>query len=208
MSVDLSEPALEVTFRQLNLIEPLIQALEQSGYSVPTPIQAGTIPLLLAGRDVLGQAQTGTGKTAAFALPMLQRIDPRQEAAAGAGADAHPRTGDPGRQGVRRYAPRLEGSARRRGLRRAGLPDPVPATRSRRAGDRRHAGTHDGPHAPRLAQARRSAQAWCWTRPTRCCGWVLPRTSSGCSPRRRPRADRALLGHHARSRFAGSPKST
>lgn len=78
MSVDLSEPALEVTFRQLNLIEPLIEALEQSGYSVPTPIQAGTIPLLLEGRDVLGQAQTGTGKTAAFALPMLQRIDPER----------------------------------------------------------------------------------------------------------------------------------
>ena len=75
MSVDLSEPSLEVTFRQLELIEPLIEALDRSGYTIPTPIQASTIPLLLAGRDVLGQAQTGTGKTAAFALPMLQRID-------------------------------------------------------------------------------------------------------------------------------------
>ncbi len=75
MSVDLSEPGLEVTFRQLELIEPLIDALDRSGYTIPTPIQASTIPLLLAGRDVLGQAQTGTGKTAAFALPMLQRID-------------------------------------------------------------------------------------------------------------------------------------
>ena len=53
----------------------LFQSLERAGYSVPTPIQARTIPLLLEGRDVLGQAQTGTGKTAAFALPMLQRID-------------------------------------------------------------------------------------------------------------------------------------
>jgi ATP-dependent RNA helicase DeaD len=65
----------EVTFRDLNLIEPLIAALDRAGYEHPTPIQASTIPLLLEGRDVLGQAQTGTGKTAAFALPILQRID-------------------------------------------------------------------------------------------------------------------------------------
>jgi len=74
MSVDLSEPSLEVTFRQLKLIEPLIEALDSSGYTIPTPIQASTIPLLLEGRDVLGQAQTGTGKTAAFALPMLRGL--------------------------------------------------------------------------------------------------------------------------------------
>lgn len=68
-----------VTFRDLNLSEPILQALDTSGYTIPTPIQAGTIPLLLEGRDVLGQAQTGTGKTAAFALPMLQRIDLAQK---------------------------------------------------------------------------------------------------------------------------------
>lgn len=65
----------ELTFRQLDLNESLIAALDAAGYTVPTPIQARTIPLLLSGRDVLGQAQTGTGKTAAFALPLLQRID-------------------------------------------------------------------------------------------------------------------------------------
>jgi ATP-dependent RNA helicase DeaD len=73
-----AEPAIastELTFRQLDLNESLIAALDAAGYTVPTPIQARTIPLLLAGRDVLGQAQTGTGKTAAFALPLLQRID-------------------------------------------------------------------------------------------------------------------------------------
>ena len=52
-----------------------MKALEALGYTTPTPIQARTIPLLLQGRDVLGQAQTGTGKTAAFAIPMLERID-------------------------------------------------------------------------------------------------------------------------------------
>ncbi|HIF32421.1 MAG TPA: DEAD/DEAH box helicase [Planctomycetaceae bacterium] len=62
-------------FHALGLNDQLIQAVEASGYSTPTPIQAQTIPLLLSGRDVLGQAQTGTGKTAAFALPLLARID-------------------------------------------------------------------------------------------------------------------------------------
>src|SRR3569623_3717240 len=79
MSVDLSAPEAESTFSQLDLIEPLLQALESAGYTAPTPIQASTIPLLLAGRDVLGQAQTGTGKTAAFALPLLQQIALQQK---------------------------------------------------------------------------------------------------------------------------------
>ena len=62
-------------FRSLQLAEPIMRALEEVGYENPTPIQAQTIPLILEGRDVLGQAQTGTGKTAAFALPILSNID-------------------------------------------------------------------------------------------------------------------------------------
>jgi ATP-dependent RNA helicase DeaD len=56
----------------------LLKALNEVGYESPSPIQAATIPLLLQNLDVLGQAQTGTGKTAAFALPMLARIDIKQ----------------------------------------------------------------------------------------------------------------------------------
>lgn len=63
-----------ITFDSLNLIEPLARAVAEEGYVEPTPIQAQAIPLLLSGRDVLGCAQTGTGKTAAFALPVLQRL--------------------------------------------------------------------------------------------------------------------------------------
>ncbi|MFO0869746.1 MAG: DEAD/DEAH box helicase [Pirellulales bacterium] len=63
------------TFGDLNLSSVLLDTLQQAGYVTPTPIQAQAIPPLLAGRDVLGQAQTGTGKTAAFALPLLQRIE-------------------------------------------------------------------------------------------------------------------------------------
>ncbi|HEX4975609.1 MAG TPA: DEAD/DEAH box helicase [Pseudomonadales bacterium] len=66
------------TFEQLGISEALLKALKQVGYETPSPIQAESIPLLLAGRDILGQAQTGTGKTAAFALPILQQINLRQ----------------------------------------------------------------------------------------------------------------------------------
>jgi len=70
-----AESSTELTFRDLALHPSLLQAVEELGYEQPTPIQAGAIPPLLAGRDLLGQAQTGTGKTAAFALPLLQRLD-------------------------------------------------------------------------------------------------------------------------------------
>jgi ATP-dependent RNA helicase RhlE len=62
------------TFDQLNLVAPLLKAVKAEGYETPTPIQAQSIPPLLEGRDLLGIAQTGTGKTAAFALPILQRL--------------------------------------------------------------------------------------------------------------------------------------
>ncbi|MEN8169125.1 MAG: DEAD/DEAH box helicase [Pseudomonadota bacterium] len=62
-------------FSELGLSDPILKALEDVGYETPSAIQAETIPPLLEGRDVLGQAQTGTGKTAAFALPILSRID-------------------------------------------------------------------------------------------------------------------------------------
>ena len=59
-------------FEQLNLIEPLLKAVKQEGYTTPTPIQEKSIPIVLNRKDLLGCAQTGTGKTAAFAIPMLQ----------------------------------------------------------------------------------------------------------------------------------------
>lgn len=67
-----------ISFADLGLPDTLLTALRAVGYESPSPIQASTIPPLLAGRDVVGQAQTGTGKTAAFALPILARIDAGQ----------------------------------------------------------------------------------------------------------------------------------
>src|SRR5918993_3728942 len=68
----LSSPV--TSFSELGLAAPLLRALEEAGYQTPTPIQAQAIPTVMAGRDLLGIAQTGTGKTAAFALPILHRL--------------------------------------------------------------------------------------------------------------------------------------
>ncbi|MCX5690878.1 MAG: DEAD/DEAH box helicase, partial [Planctomycetota bacterium] len=70
---------MTIAFTDLNLCEPVLRALVEEGYTIPTPIQAKAIPHILEGRDVLGCAQTGTGKTAAFALPIIHRLlaDPK-----------------------------------------------------------------------------------------------------------------------------------
>ena len=61
-------------FTELQIIEPILNALHEEGYTSPTPIQQKSIPIILKGKDLLGCAQTGTGKTAAFAIPMLQLL--------------------------------------------------------------------------------------------------------------------------------------
>src|SRR3954464_10106217 len=67
------------TFADLGLSEPILDALRDVGYESPSPIQEQAIPPLLEGRDVIGQAQTGTGKTAAFGLPLMQFVDPSED---------------------------------------------------------------------------------------------------------------------------------
>src|SRR5438445_2224037 len=70
---------MAATFADLGLSQSTLQALRDVGYSAPSPIQEQAIPALLQGRDVIGQAQTGTGKTAAFGLPILEYIDPADD---------------------------------------------------------------------------------------------------------------------------------
>ena len=64
----------KVTFRSLDLVEPLLEALEQMEFKTPTDIQVEALPHALQGRDIIGVASTGSGKTAAFALPILQKL--------------------------------------------------------------------------------------------------------------------------------------
>ncbi len=68
-----------MTFKELNLIDPLLRAVNDEGYTEPSPIQKATIPIVAAGRDLIGCAQTGTGKTAAFALPILQLLSTKSK---------------------------------------------------------------------------------------------------------------------------------
>jgi ATP-dependent RNA helicase DeaD len=75
---DSPPPSSPDSFQALGLSERLLQSVAEVGYEAPTPIQSAAIPPLLAGKDLIGQAQTGTGKTAAFGLPLLQAIDPAQ----------------------------------------------------------------------------------------------------------------------------------
>jgi superfamily II DNA/RNA helicase len=70
-----NENKTTVLFSDLKLSDPILKAVEEAGYEAPSAIQAETIPLLLEGRDMIGQAQTGTGKTAAFSLPLLSNLD-------------------------------------------------------------------------------------------------------------------------------------
>ena len=87
------------SFEDLGLSESTLAALRDLGYETPSPIQEQAIPPLLAGRDVIGQAQTGTGKTAAFGLPMIEYIDPDLRRGAGARPDADARAVHPGDAG-------------------------------------------------------------------------------------------------------------
>ena len=80
MKAPATEP-VTAAFSDLGLSAPVLEALAEVGYESPSPIQAATIPVLLAGSDMIGQAQTGTGKTAAFALPLLSRSGPQRTAA-------------------------------------------------------------------------------------------------------------------------------
>jgi ATP-dependent RNA helicase DDX47/RRP3 len=72
--VENAAPAAPKTFKELGLIDSLCEACDKMGYKAPTPIQAESIPLALQGRDIIGLAETGSGKTASFVLPILQGL--------------------------------------------------------------------------------------------------------------------------------------
>ncbi len=76
LPAEAAAPAPEIAFSDLGLAPEILRAVTDEGYTRPTPIQQKAIPLVLAGQDIMGGAQTGTGKTAAFTLPILQRLLP------------------------------------------------------------------------------------------------------------------------------------
>ena len=84
----MNEKTATMRFADLGLIPELLQAVADAGYTEPTPIQQQAVPVILAGHDVMGGAQTGTGKTAGFTLPLLQRL--ARHANTGASPARHP----------------------------------------------------------------------------------------------------------------------
>ena len=128
------------------------------------------------------------------ACPLLAAIDPAAAGGAGARAHPHPRAGRPGRRGHHLASP---GTCRRRhrgaDLRRRQLPAAASRAPRRRAGRRRHPRPDHRPPRARHARAGRAASSWCWTRPTRCCGWASPRTSTASCPTRPAERQTALF---------------
>ena len=183
-------------FAALGLTAEIVQAVTALGYEEPTPVQRETIPTMLSGRDLLAQAATGTGKTAAFALPMLQRI-----VEAGA-VGRHPTAGlvlVPTRELAMQVAEAIHKYARggtvwRRPAVRRGVDAPADSrARARREHRRRHAGSRAGPHPPADAGAGSAHACSCWTKPTRCSTWASPRIWTRSSSRRRQDRQTALF---------------
>ena len=184
-------------FADLGLAEPLVRAVHEHGYDTPTPIQAQAIPSVLSGADVMGGAQTGTGKTAGFVLPMLHRL-----MAQPARRDARGRV--PIRALIltptRELAAQVEESVRVYGKHSTLIEHGHVRRRRHAAADRqaaarrRHPGRDAGPAArpPRPAHAGpgRRSRSSCSTRPTACSTWASSTTSRRCSRccRRRSRA--------------------
>jgi len=98
-----------MTFTSLRLSEPILRAIAAEGYERPSPIQAGVIPMALEGRDILGTAQTGTGKTAAFALPILHRLMAKPPRPESPPSDGPKRRGPKGRGSGPKGPPRGDG---------------------------------------------------------------------------------------------------
>ncbi len=145
-------------FATLGFEQALVEAVAALGYEEPTAIQREAIPPLVAGRDVLGQAATGTGKTAAFALPMLHRIGRRDDAHRPVRGLILVPTRELAMQvaeAVHKYG-RALGSARAARVRRASGAPADSRARARRRRRRRDAGPRARPHPPRDAATRRA----------------------------------------------------
>ena len=150
-------------FSKLGLSDPMLEGVKAMGYIDPTPIQLRAIPLILAGQDVIGSAQTGTGKTAAFALPILSKLGQHEPAPARARPRTDPRTGRAGRNRHSRFRPLHRPEHRRRVWRRRLRQADGRVARGRGC-HRRHArpaarspGTRHLPARPRaVPRARRS----------------------------------------------------
>ena len=181
-------------FSNLALTPALMQGVQALGYSQMTPIQAHSLPAILDGRDLIAQAPTGSGKTAAFGLGLLHRLDPAQIGTAGAGAVPDARAGRPGRQAACASSPSAIPNLK--------LSIAVPAAcRWRRNWPRWQHAPHVVVGTPGRVQELLRKRAldfcaacarWCSTKPTACSTWASRSRSARSSARRR-RSRQTLL---------------
>ena len=159
--------ATDATFGPLPVEGRIARALEEMGYTEPTPIQEQVVPLVRNGRDLVGQAQTGTGKTAAFGIPLVEKVDPDIKSPQALGIDSDQRAGETGQR--RDCPPRqVQKYPAPDNLWWAGYEPAVDRLGARRAGHSRHAGPVDGPHVAKAPSTWVASPSWCWTRRTRC----------------------------------------
>ena len=171
---------IDITFADLGLTAPMLKALADAGYQRPTPIQAQAVPLALKGRDVIGLAMTGTGKTAAFVIPDHRTIARRPETHARAHPHADSRTVRAGRgefpQVRQAFRASRHSRVRRRRLRAAG----EGAARGASTSSSRRRGACSTISRSRMSCSTKS-RCWCSTKPTACSTWASRRRSTGSS---------------------------
>ena len=191
------------SFKDLPLSAPMLDAVGRAGYEIPTPIQARAIGIALEGRDLIGCAQTGTGKTAAFAIPTIERL-----CASRPGAGARALVLAPTRELALQIAETFAMLGGARGIRTVTLiggESMGPQARGSGAASRRDRG-HARPtlRLPRAPQrdAERACGSSCSTRPTGCSTWASRRKSSGCS------SSLPSTGRRCASRRRCRPRST
>ena len=194
-------------FADLGLSDSTLQALQDVGYESPSPIQEQAIPPMLEGRDVIGQAQTGSGKTAAFGLPIIEYVDPTEPEVQALVLTPTRELCIQVTQAIRAYAA-AQGRRRRRRLRRRADPHPAGAAEGRRAHRRRHRRPRARPHRPQLARRSTRAASSCSTRPTRCSTSASSRTSRRSCASRPTAARRRCSARRCRRRSASSPTTT
>ena len=131
---------LLVRYEESGIDERILRAVEEMGFVHMTPIQEKAIPVFLEGRDVIGQAQTGTGKTAAFGIPMLQKIDEEDRIAAGYDPLPDERACDAGGSAAETVCKIYAQYPRASRIRRTGYQQTDQGVKRRRADHRRHTG--------------------------------------------------------------------
>ena len=201
-----------MNFADLGLIPELLKAVADTGYTEPTPIQAQAIPIILQGKDVMGGAQTGTGKTAGFTLPLLQRL--ARHANSSPSPARHPVRAlilTPTRELAMQVEDTVKTYSKHLPLRSTCIYGGVDI----KAADRRTARGPSRSSSPRRAgcsttSSRRPSistrsKCWCSTKPTACSTWASSRTSSASSPCC-PRSARACCSRRpSRKKSRSSP---